>query len=286
MAPLSLQRITRHVWWMPPDDPDRPSLCAVVGERSTLMLDAASSDAHARLFLGELESRGIPAPRLVALSHWHWDHVFGAAEVGATVIAHRLTAAELAVQASYEWTDAALERRVAEGTEIAFCADNIKLELPEPRRVRIALPDVVFDDRLDIDLGGVTCRLQHVGGDHEPDSVVAHVEPDGVLFLGDALYDVVYAPVRHYTAGRLFPLLDELVAFEAQHVVEGHNPKVLSRVEFEAVAAKARTAGDLVAQWGPDEPAVLAAVRERTGAEPDEDLTYFARGLIAGLDQS
>lgn len=282
MPELALQKLTDHVYWMPPAEPDRPSLCAVVGERYTLMLDAASSDAHARLFLDQLAKNGIPAPRLVALTHWHWDHVFGAAEIGTPLIAHRLTAQELAIQAAYEWTDEALDQRVAAGKEIAFCADNIKLELPAPRSIRIALPDILFDDALDIDLGGVTCLLRHVGGDHAADSVVAYIPEDRLLFLGDCLYDAVYTPVRHYTPERLFPLLDKLVTFDAQHYIEGHADTVMSYAEFNALTGKIRLAGELIAESGTDEAAVLAAAKSRTGSEPDEDLTYFVKGLIAG----
>ncbi len=279
----TLQKLTDHVYWMSPAEPDRPSLCAVVGERFTLMLDAASSDAHARLFLEALSQNGIPAPRLVALTHWHWDHVFGAAEIGVPIIAHRQTARELATQSAYEWTDEALDQRVAEGTEIAFCADNIKLELPAPRSIRIALPDILFDDTLDLDLGGVTCQLRHVGGDHAADSVVAYIPEDRLLFLGDCLYDAVYTPVRHYTPEKLFPLLDKLAGFNAQHYIEGHTDTVMTRGEIEAMVAKMRLAGDLIAELGTDEAAVLAAARSRTGSEPDEDLTYFVKGLVAGI---
>ena len=49
-----LQRISEHVYWLPPAKPDRPSVCAVVGKHSTLMLDAGASDAHARVFLDAL----------------------------------------------------------------------------------------------------------------------------------------------------------------------------------------------------------------------------------------
>ncbi|NJR12583.1 MBL fold metallo-hydrolase, partial [bacterium] len=87
-----LQQVTPHVWWLPPTTPDRPSLCAVVGERGCVMLDSGASDAHARHFLDELKAHHLPAPRLVVYSHWHWDHTFGAVEVGVPVIAHRLTA--------------------------------------------------------------------------------------------------------------------------------------------------------------------------------------------------
>ena len=73
-----LTRITDHVYWLPPGPPDRPSLCAVVGDRRTLMLDAGSSAAHAREFLDALAVQGATRPSAVRMrsrsrlqsAHW------------------------------------------------------------------------------------------------------------------------------------------------------------------------------------------------------------------------
>lgn len=275
------QKITDHIYWMTPDQPDRPSLLAVAGERHTLMLEGGASAAHARLFLDALAGEGVRLPRYVAVTHWHWDHVFGAAEMGVPVIAHAETAERLAVLAGYDWSDAALDQRVASGEEIAFCADNIKLELPEPRDVKIALAEIIFRDSLEIDLGGVTCRLQHVGGDHSRDSCVAFIERDRVLFLGDCLYDALYASARHYSTRRVFALLDKLDKFDADFYVEGHNPAVMDRAAFEAYTGKLRAAGILVNKIGANERAVLAAARLQPSF--DADMEEILRAFLAGL---
>jgi glyoxylase-like metal-dependent hydrolase (beta-lactamase superfamily II) len=90
-----MERISEHVWWMPPGPPDRPSLCAVVGERWTLALDAGASRTHTRELLGGLPQR----PSAVVYTHSHWDHVFGGVEIGGLVIAHTLTAEKLVMSA-------------------------------------------------------------------------------------------------------------------------------------------------------------------------------------------
>jgi len=279
MPETTLSKISDHVYWLSPGKPDRPSLCAVVGTQHTLLLDAGASTAHIRLFLDALASAGVSTPHYVALTHWHWDHVFGAAALGLSMIAHTMTADQLNLLATYDWSDAALDQRVSRGEEIAFCADNIKLELPEPRGVQIITPDIIFHDSLEIRLGDVTCRLQHVGGDHAADSCVAYIAPDRVLFLGDCLYDAIYAPTRHYTTRHLFPLLDKLRAFDAELYVEGHNPNVMPRTEFIAMTDKMRRVGTLVEQIGPDEAAVLAQMDQPV----DEDAAYFVKAFIAGI---
>ena len=246
------------------------------------MLEAAASAAHARLFLDALTAAHVPHPDYVALTHWHWDHIFGAAELAIPIFAHQLTAQEISLQASYEWTDAALDARVASGAEIAFCADNVKLELPEPRDLHIVQPDIVYTDPLDINLGGVSVRLQHVGGDHAHDSCVMHVMPDRVLVLGDCLYDAIYTPVRHYTTKRLFPLLDTILSFDAEYYVEGHTPTVMSRAELVDLVDKMRLVGNIIDQLGADVIAVTEAVSKQLGTALDEDTKGFIETFIAG----
>lgn len=282
MTPPTLQKISDHIYWLPPSEPDRPSLCAVVGSEKILMLDAGASAAHTRLFLDMLQAAGVRYPDYVMLTHWHWDHVFGAAMITRPLIAQTQTASHLAVQAAYEWTDAALDERVQRGEEIVFCADNIKLELPEPREVSITLPDILFHERLTLQLGDVSCHLQHVGGDHAADSSIVYIEPDCVLFLGDCLYDAIYTPARHYTTAQLFPLLDKVLAYDARLYIEGHTDTVMTRAEIETMAAKMRLAGSLVEQHGTDEAAVLAAIQAQSDLPLDEDMTYFVGAFIAG----
>ena len=222
-----MERIAEHVLWMPPGKPDRPSLCAVVGERWTLALDAGSSRAHARAFLDALPSR----PSAVVYTHSHWDHVFGGVELDALVIAHALTAERLLELATRDWSDGGLEARVAAGLSSPEHAANVKEELPSPRTVEIVPADIVFDEGLDLDLGGgVTARVRHVGGAHAADSSVILVEPDGVLFLGDALCD----PPDDRLVGAIFELPAELY-------VEGHHPAVSTRPELEAIVEELRS---------------------------------------------
>src|SRR5262245_349930 len=131
MAECRLEQVTPRVWWFTPDErSDRPSLVAVVGDDATAIVDAGASRAHARAFLDALEPHA-PAPvGHVALTHWHWDHSFGSDAYGATVVAHRETAAEVAHQASLAWDGASLAARVADGTELAFCAEMLHVEYP------------------------------------------------------------------------------------------------------------------------------------------------------------
>jgi glyoxylase-like metal-dependent hydrolase (beta-lactamase superfamily II) len=265
-----LTKITEHVYWMPPGPPDRPSVCGVIGGRRALMLDAGSSKAHTRAFLDALWAEVAMRPSAVVYTHSHWDHVFGGAELGGQVIAHALTAEELVELAALDWTDEGLDQRVAAGHASPQHAANVKEELPSPRTVEVAPADIVFHAGLDIELGGVTVRVRHVGGDHCAESSVMFVEPDRVLFLGDCMYD---SPAGVLTAELAFPLHNAILKFDAELHVDGHLASVFSRSDIRALIEKMRLAEK--------------AVREGSAIEvPDEDTEYFIQAFGAGRSSS
>jgi glyoxylase-like metal-dependent hydrolase (beta-lactamase superfamily II) len=237
-------QIGDHLWWMPPAKPDRPSLCAVVGERWTLLLDAGASRAHTRSFLDELPT----PPSAVVYTHSHWDHVFGGVEAGGLVIAQRQTAANLMEMAGLDWND----------DRAPYVNDDIREELPAPRTVEIAQADIVFDDSVEFDLGGVTVRVEHVVSDHCDDACVAVVQPDRLLFVGDALC----AGRGVMTEEKAFPLFDRILAYHVDRYVEGHHEAVTSRAEMAELVAKARAAA------------------AGTAPDGDEDARYFLEAFL------
>lgn len=259
-----LTKVTSHVYWLPPAPPDRPSLCAVVGDRWTLMLDAGASVAHTRSFLDALTGEREKPPSAVVYTHSDWDHVFGGAETRSLVLAHELTAARLREMARMDWSDEALDRRVTRGSTPLQHVLDIKAELPSPRRVEIAQADVVFGGALHIDLGGRTVRVQHVGGDHARDSCVMFVEPDSVLFLGDCLGA---SPAGTLTTAVL-DVCRTILQFDAAHYIEGHHPAISSRSDMEELFAKI-------------EAAEHAAREHWTIHAPDEETAYYLRAFTA-----
>ena len=280
---MEFRKITDHVYWMAPAAPDRPSLCAVVGAEGVAMLDAGASCAHARQFLQELESHGVAHPDYLLLTHWHWDHVFGAVAVGGELIAHRGTAEKLATLSLRDWSDAGLERQVASGLETPLGAENIRIEMPEPRTVRVTPPHVVFEDQLELRLGGVTCQIIHVGGDHSADSSVVLVSPDRALFLGDCLSSVFYAEKPYYTLDGLSGVLDKLERIDADLYIEGHEPAALPREAFLQELEKMRAAVRIVDEAGADEARAFDVARRKLNRSPDEDEETYIQGLIVGL---
>jgi len=168
--------------------------------------------------------------------------------------------------AKTDWSDEGLDRRVAAGLASTQHAAHVKAELPSPRAVEVAPADVVFHDRIGVQLGGVTLDVRHVGGDHSADASVIFVEPDGVLFLGDCLGA---SPEGVLTPESAFRLRDVILGFVAQHYIEGHHEAVASRSEMEELFKKMQLAE-------------TAAREGLTIDAPDEDTEYFLEALKAG----
>lgn len=240
------QRLTPRVTWLLPDGrTDRPSLAHVRGDNGSVLLDVGASPQHTQSFLGSPLLEGAPPLIAAVLTHWHWDHCFGGSALEVPIVAQRETHREMVRQSRLDWSDEALDARVAEGSEIAFCRDHLRLEMPDRSDLKLVIPHIVFDDNLMLDLGGLTCEVQHVGGDHSSDSSVVWVPEEQLLFLGDCLYQRIHAPVPHYTPSRLRRLLDRLERFEPAWVIWGHGEAVLDAGGYQKCLADLRLALDV-----------------------------------------
>lgn len=279
----TLKQHSDRFWYMDPvAETDRPILGAVVGDTHTLMIDAGNSEAHATLFLDVLAERGIKRPSLVALTHWHWDHIFGLSALTDTVsIASTATKAGIERLLPYAWDDASLAERVEDGREIAFCAEAIQLEYGEERSMRVVLPTMTFDDSLTLDLGGVHVMLKHVGGDHAADAVVVYVPEEKVLFLGDALYANLYAPSWRMTPTRTLRLLEILDQFEVEAYVWSHG-QVVTRLEYEKDRDILRDLARFTLDFPGNKEAITAQYERLTGRDADEEvqelISFFVNG--------
>ena len=212
-------------------DTDRPILAAVVGKRRTLLLDAGNSPAHAELFRAELSARGVRHPDILVLTHWHWDHTFGMSAWDLPAVAHAGTAKVLSSLLIYDWSDECLEQLITEKTISKETAADIRKEYGTERTIRILEPDIVFQDKITLDLGGITCELAHVGGDHAEDSCFLFIKEDRILFLGDALGPSVYGGPRKYSSTEFLRLLKLVYSYGADWIVESHGIPV-SEEEF------------------------------------------------------
>ncbi|MGN8938411.1 MBL fold metallo-hydrolase [Bittarella sp. HCP28S3_D9] len=276
-----LRQLTPHVFVMKHNhDTDRPALGLIAGKTASLVVDGGNSPAHARTFLQGISALGVAAPRYLALTHWHWDHVFGAPEMGLTTLANRRTQPHLLQMAGYTWDDDALARRVAQGEEIAFCAENIKREFGAQRAIAVQGADILFDQTLTVELGGLTCQLIHLGGEHSEDSTVVYCPQEGVLFLGDGLCQEMFHGEWSYDLADYRARIDKIKDLPCRFYVNSHWD-VQDADEFTAYYRRLIALGELAGE-STDPADALGRYRRAHGCDPDEetegDLLSFVHG--------
>lgn len=197
---MMLEKIGEHVYVYPYNGyTDRPNIGLIVGANRSLLYDAGNSATHVEHMKNDLVKQGLPFPDYVVLSHWHWDHSFAASFWEVPVIAGHETNEQLKVVQQWHWDEASMEARIANGDEIVFCHEMIKREYPDRSKIKVVPADLVFQERMTIDLGGgVIAELIHCGGPHASDSVLCFVPGDRFLFLGDSNCKDLYGLPWHF----------------------------------------------------------------------------------------
>lgn len=280
----TIERIGERFWYMTPvSETDRPILGMVAGKDKTLMIDAGNSEGHATLFMDMVKEQGVVDPSYVVLTHWHWDHIFGLSALGNTVsISSGKTRKEIDKLRHLSWSNEAIDQRVEEGTEIEFCANAIKQEFPDNRDITITLPVMTFEDEMEIDLGGITCIIKHVGGDHAEDSVVIYVKEERILFLADSIYPDIFSVKDNYSIEGIRDLLSKIEVFDADTYILSHSG-ILSKEEFNQEANLLRSIADLTEKHRGDSKLMIEDYRKKVNRDLAEEeletIEYFVNGF-------
>lgn len=137
----------------------------VVGDDQALLIDAGATPAQGRI-LADSAARIAQRPvKHLAITHWHWDHWFGAAGVGATrIFGHE----ELIRLASDAEVVAEAERLEVSPAEIIPPTDSLSLARS-------------------IDLGGVRVEFLHFGRAHTSSDLIVSIPCQNTIFAGDLL---------------------------------------------------------------------------------------------------
>lgn len=210
MSHQEIEEIAPGVWLGVPA-PGEGAMGAVVGDDLTLYIDTTSYPPFASRFVETVEADRPAKPRLLYITHRHYDHFAGAVGIDAPVLSHRLTRAALE---SYDpgW----IARHVPDWLSKGMLIEDL---VGEPE---VVIPRITFDGATTIDVGGLTVDLWHTGG-HCADQCVAYVREHELFWGSDNVFSGRDPSIDHADVPTWIDALDRLDV-PLTIVVPGHGP--------------------------------------------------------------
>ncbi|MBR2762510.1 MAG: MBL fold metallo-hydrolase [Solobacterium sp.] len=228
-----MKKYSDHIFYMEGNPvTDQPFVYYIRGSRYSLLADAGNSPENYQKLLRELRELSLPKPDFIALTHWHWDHTFALNTVSCPVIASDLTNAKLKEVMLWSWDEESMRKRLTTGEDIQFCYDCIHAQYEDPTEIRVRCADITFSETMTIDLGEITCILEHRDSPHSRDSVLIHIPEEEVLIGGDAHYGDYYCNEGFYDQKRLDSFLAYLKEKPFRTYLKGHDSPSLTKEEL------------------------------------------------------
>ena len=276
-----LKKITNRVHFMPHySETDRPALGLICGDNFSVVVDSGNSPGHANDFLNLVEKMDISPVKFVIITHWHWDHIFGLNTMDLLAISTSETKKKVEYLKTLKWDDDSLDARVETGEEIEFCRDMIKLEMPSRESLVLKEPDLTFENKMEIDMGGITCIVEHVGGVHAKDSSIIYIPEEKVMFLGDCIYQDFYSGEWSYDRKELSILINKIKKYDVNCYVTGHqDPK--NSEEMWAFFENLLSIGEIVDSEVSFEKAV-ARFNEIQKIKPNQEQLDYIQNFVNG----
>lgn len=144
----------------------------LVTDDGVLVIDTRQHPRRAQELLASIRKTTDKPIKWVVNTHAHGDHYFGNPvfkREGATFIAHR---------------DTAVMMRTHHGKEMGRRTGYFKQTQFDPAEVRLVLPDVTFDSKMTITLGGRVVELLYLGAGQNPGDTLVYFPKEKVLFSG------------------------------------------------------------------------------------------------------
>jgi cyclase len=215
----------------------------VIGETGVLVFDGGGTQLEAGRVAGKVRAETDAPVTHIAISHWHGDHHLGLTPLreawpDAVVVSHAFTRAAMdsTLMDSARDPDAAEPGAFRAQVEGALANPDLSepvrawmeqalpwAELIEAqgRGARIPRIDVAFEDSLEIDLGGRSAHLIHLGPGNTKGDIMLHLPDARIVAAGDA---VVHPPPYGFFShpAEWAGALTRLRALDVDLIVPGH----------------------------------------------------------------
>jgi glyoxylase-like metal-dependent hydrolase (beta-lactamase superfamily II) len=168
--PVELKQVAPDLYFLYDDLSSNAAF--LVTSEGVLVIDTRQHPAHGRDLIERIRKITDRPIKWVINTHAHGDHYYGNPAfkaAGATIIAHRDTVAGMIKHEQLEF-----RRRQA-----FFKSMNL-----DPAEIKTILPDVTFDSRLTIELGGRKVEILYLGPGQNPGDTLVHFPHARALYIG------------------------------------------------------------------------------------------------------
>lgn len=229
-------------------------------ERGVVIVDTLTFMAQGRRIRGLAERIGGGPTQAVINTHYHIDHTHGnpAFAAGTKVVSTQRTRDYLMFFDGDYWKEDAAH----------------------------TVPNVTFDDRHELRIGGKTIRLYHFGPGHTDGDLVVLFKDDGVIHMGDLFFNHRYPNIDLEAGGSVrgwIEILDRVLAMDFDAVIPGHG----TVTDREGLRAFQRFLQDLWTQAS-DAAAAGKTLRETLATvelQYDEGYEVYSIPFVVRLDR-
>ncbi len=174
LLPESSTRLSDHVQ----EITGFPNIAIVTGDRATLVVDTGLG-ARNGATIARVAKKFAKGPTLyLVTTHFHPEHAAGESGFPAGTILVRSTVQQAEMEQN--------------GANMVTMFSKFNPQFGELLKgATLRTPDIVFDNEMTIDLGGVTARILWLGAAHTKGDQLIFVEPDSVLISGDVVQNKV-----------------------------------------------------------------------------------------------
>ena len=209
-ANLEIKEISAGVYALLSSIPNVDNTGFVVGENGVLVIDSHVNIAMAQLIQKRIrEVTNKPILYLVN-SNYHGDHTFGncAFRKEVVLIQHKITAQLI------EYFD--------EEKEFIFPCVGNKPEIYEG--ITLRRPDIIFDDFMEINLGGITVELHYFGPANTPGDTITYVPSAKCAWTGNMTGGNLIITLESDANTYLQSLQRFSHSIEIETLIPAHNP--------------------------------------------------------------
>ena len=212
---MELYKLSDRIWYSAyEEERDRPSIGYIKGDKFSVAIDAGHSKEHLHEFYDALNKEELPLPELTVITHWHWDHSFAMHAINGLSVASKKTDAYL--------KDFISKRSEEHDREFLNLDPSITKEYEGGKELIVQSADIIFDDEMDIDAGGIELKLFRAVSPHTDDATLILLPKERVLFFGDAMSGVF--PTWIADEGLKTQFIDLIKRLDVDWCLGGHWP--------------------------------------------------------------